>query len=280
MRSFVATLEENRVLAPHTFVLRLSGCEDLMDTRPGQFIMLRGQWGTDPLLPRAFSLLTVLDGGKVDVLVKGTGKAASLLEHALPGAKFHVLGPLGSTFPEPAADRVDWYIAGGVGLAPLMMQAELAARQGLAHRATRFYGGRADQDLVLLDDIAATGVEMVLATEDGSKGRQGYVTAAVDAALDARSESGDPLPTLMACGPEPMLEAVARLAHRRGVPAYLSLEGEMACGIGACLACAVPCRSKPYRYTCKDGPVIALDELAGPYGPPVASLETGEEVGQ
>jgi len=267
MRSIVATLEENRSLAPHTFVLRLSGCEELAETAPGQFVMLRGQWGSDPLLPRAFSLLTVLDGGRVDILVKGTGKAASLLEQSLPGARFDVLGPLGTTFPEPSADRVDWYVAGGVGLAPLMMQAELAAERGCANVATMFYGGRSATDLVLLDDIARTGVEIALATEDGSRGRKGYVTDAVSAALDARPADA-PLPTLMACGPEPMLEAVAALAHRRGLPAYLSLEGEMACGIGACLACAVPCNSKPFRYTCKEGPVLPLSDLAGPYGPP------------
>ena len=72
-------------------------------------------------------------------------------------------------------------------------------------------------------------------------------------------------PTLLACGPDPMLLAVARLAHAKQLPAYLSLEGEMACGIGACLACAVPCKSRPFRYTCKHGPVLPLEDLAGPY---------------
>jgi dihydroorotate dehydrogenase electron transfer subunit len=259
-----ATLIDNIVLAPKTFVLRLGGCEALSGTLPGQFVMISGEaWGTDPLLPRAFSLLSVRPGGEVDMLVKTTGKASALLEHALPGAAFHVLGPLGKAFPEPRADRHDWLIAGGVGLAPLMMQAALAGELGVGSTQTMFYGGRAAADLVLTDDVIATGAGLVLATEDGSRGHRGYVTAAVDAALDARGDQ--PPPTLMACGPEPMLEAVAQLAHRRGVPAYLSLEGEMACGVGACLVCAVPCKSKPYRYTCVEGPVFELSDLAGPY---------------
>jgi dihydroorotate dehydrogenase electron transfer subunit len=69
----------------------------------------------------------------------------------------------------------------------------------------------------------------------------------------------------MACGPDPMLIATARLARARGTPCWLSLEGEMACGIGICLACAVPCRGRPFRYTCVDGPVLPLDELEGEY---------------
>jgi dihydroorotate dehydrogenase electron transfer subunit len=264
MERIRAQLVENRVLAPHTFVHRYAGCEALAETLPGQFIMLSGEaWGTDPLLPRAFSLLSILPGGEVEVLIKTTGKASALLETALPGAVFTLLGPLGNAFPTPSSDRTDWYIAGGVGLAPLMMQAILAGRLGCGSAATMFYGGRSSADLVLLDDIKATGAGLVLATEDGSAGHAGYVTVAVESALDAADAPSTP--TLMACGPEPMLEAVARLAHRRGLPAHLSLEGEMACGIGACLVCAVPCKSRPFRYTCVEGPVFALDDLAGPY---------------
>ena len=259
-----AQLIENRILAPHTFVHRYGGCEALAQTLPGQFVMLSADdWGTDPLLPRAFSLLSVLPGGEVEVLIKTSGKASARLESALAGARFTLLGPLGTTFPAPSPERSDWYVAGGVGLAPLMMQARLAKRIGCADRAAMFYGGRSSSDLVLLDDIAATGVRLALATEDGSAGYAGYVTGAVEAALDAPDAGSSP--TLMACGPEPMLLAVARLAHRRGLAAYLSLEGEMACGIGACLVCAVPCRSRPFRYTCVEGPVFGLDELAGPY---------------
>ncbi|MCG8420966.1 MAG: dihydroorotate dehydrogenase electron transfer subunit [Proteobacteria bacterium] len=262
-----ATLVENRSLAPHTFVLRLSGCEALTDTLPGQFVMLAGDdWGTDPLLPRAFSLLAVSPealAGHVDILIKTTGKASQRLERALPGAGFRLLGPLGRPFPAPQPERRDFLIAGGVGLAPLMMQARRAASMGLARRSTMFYGGRSARDLVLTDEIEQTGVNLVLATEDGSRSRRGFVTDAVNAALARTSRQGKP--TLLACGPEPMLEAVARLAHNHKVRAYLSLEGEMACGIGACLACAVPCATRPYRYTCVDGPVFDLAELRGPY---------------
>ncbi len=260
----LATLVDNIVLAPKTFVLRLGGCEALGETLPGQFVMIAGaDWGNDPLLPRAFSLLAIHPGGVVDILAKTQGKASAIMEQAKPGARFQLLGPLGGTFPAPEASRTDWLVAGGVGLAPLMMHAVRAQAMGLAAQVTMFYGGRSASDLVLQDDVRAAGAALVLATEDGSAGTKGYVTVPLEAALDARGSA--PPPTLMACGPEPMLEAVAQLAHRRGLPAYLSLEGEMACGVGACLVCAVPCKTRAFRYTCVEGPVFSLDDLAGRY---------------
>ena len=268
----VVPLAAHLPLGPGTFALRFSGCDFLAGTLPGQFVMLRAQdWGTDPLLPRAFSLLDVRTAGggtEVDILIKASGKASRMLEHALPGARFSLLGPLGTSFPEPSPARRDWLIAGGVGLAPLYMHARRAQDMGLAGQVTLFYGGRSAADLVMLEDLARTGCEVVLATEDGSRGARGYVTDAVERAFDAASPAaaGPPV-SLMACGPDPMLVATAALARRRRVPCHLSLEGEMACGIGICLACAVPCRGRPFRYTCVDGPVLPLDELAGRFAP-------------
>jgi dihydroorotate dehydrogenase electron transfer subunit len=258
MATFTATLLENERLAPKTFVLHLAGCEPLEACRPGQFVMLRGQWGRDPLLPRAFSVMAVHDDGVAEILVKTIGRGTALLETALPGSRFQVLGPLGSSFPAPSPDRTDWLVAGGVGLAPLLFQLE----SELATRTRLFYGGRSAADLVLLGRLARTGATIHLASDDGTLGARGRVTALLEGKLGARA--GD-APTLLACGPDPMLQAVARLARARRLKTYLSLEGEMACGIGICLGCAVPCVSKPYRYTCTDGPVLDLDDLRGPY---------------
>ncbi len=259
-------LAENRELVPGTFVLTFRGGEFLARARPGQFVMVRGlDWGLDPLLPRAFSLLEVAPGGEVGLLVKTTGKASRLLERSKPGAHFSLLGPLGRGFPEPSRDRQDWLVAGGVGLAPLLMYARAATEAGLRGQITAFYGGRSARDLVLLDELTAASGRVELATEDGSRGARGRVTAPLEQALSALDRTEAP-PTLFACGPEPMLEAVARIAHKAGVPAYLSLEGEMACGVGACLVCAVRCHGpRPFRYACTDGPVFDLADLAGRY---------------
>lgn len=263
----LAELAEHIHLGGDSFILRFEDAKFLSAARPGQFVMLRGEdWGADPILPRAFSLLSVEPSGRADVLVKAAGKASQLLAVARPGAHFSILGPLGNWLEDPGDATLDWLVAGGVGLAPLYMYARRAAELGRAGRLTMFYGGRRARDLVLLDEVAATGVEIRLATEDGSRGLRGYVTAAVDKALGEHKAT----PRLIGCGPDPMLEATARLARRRGLECLLSLEGEMACGVGACLACAVRCRPderdpRPFRYACVDGPVFDLRSLSPSY---------------
>src|SRR5215471_8498132 len=150
MHYFDARIAENRSLGGGYFVLRLGGCESLGAAKPGQFVMIRGDWERDPLLPRAFSLLSVGPSGRADILAKTVGRGTALLERALPGARLSVLGPLGSSFPEPRPDTLDLLVAGGVGLPPLYMQAELAAQRQVVERCELLYGGRGRADLVLL----------------------------------------------------------------------------------------------------------------------------------
>ncbi len=221
--------------------------------------MIRGAWGRDPLLPRAFSLLAVGPGGTADILAKTVGRGTALLERALPGAEVDVLGPLGSNFPEPQADTTDLLVAGGVGLPPLYMQAAVAADRRQVARSEMIYGGRGGDDLVLLREMEAMGLNLFLTTENGAVGTKGLVTKALEARLE--HHRGTPI-RVMGCGPNAMLWAVARLARDKGVPCFISLEEQMACGIGVCLGCAIPARSRPYRYVCSNGPVFdAADVL-------------------
>jgi dihydroorotate dehydrogenase electron transfer subunit len=270
MRYFQARISENRVLGGGYFVLRLANCSSLSAAKPGQFVMIRGAWGRDPLLPRAFSLMSVdASGGTADVLAKTVGRGTALLERALPGAEVDVLGPLGTNFPEPRADTVDLLVAGGVGLPPLYMQGELAAARSLASRSELLYGGRGANDLVLLHEMETMGLALHLTTEDGTVGTQGLVTRALEARLDKHRGARV---RVMGCGPNAMLWAVARLARDRDVPCFISLEEQMACGIGVCLGCAIPARSRPYRYVCSNGPVFdaadVLDVKPGAPPPP------------
>ena len=258
MRYFKAKISENRVLGGGYFVLRMVDCAGLASAKPGQFIMIRGAWGRDPLLPRAFSLLAVGTGGTADILAKTVGRGTALLERALPGAEVDVLGPLGSTFPEPRADTTDLLVAGGVGLPPVYMQGALAADRRLAGRSEMLYGGRAAQDLVLLPEMEAMGLAVHLTTEDGSAGTKGLVTRALEARLERHRGAAV---RVMGCGPNAMLWAVARLAKAQGVPCFISLEEQMACGIGVCLGCAIPARSRPFRYVCSNGPVFEAGDV-------------------
>lgn len=277
MRYFEARVSQNRSLGGGYFVLQLDGCQALADSQPGQFVMVRGDWERDPLLPRAFSLLSVGADGQAAILAKTVGRGTALLERLLPGAPLSVLGPLGSRFPAPSPESLDLLVGGGVGIPPIYMQAEVAGRRGLAQRSEVIYGGRGQQDLVLLSEMRGFGVGLFLTTEDGSEGRRGLVTAELESRLahhgaDAGGSrrlravgagEGGPRSGLriMACGPNAMLWAVARIARDRGVPCFISVEEQMACGIGVCLGCAVPARSRPFRYVCKEGPVFDASDV-------------------
>jgi len=257
MNFFEARVTAREDLAPGYFVLRLGGCTALAGALPGQFVMVRGDWGRDPLLPRAISLHEVGAGGSAALLVRAVGRGTGLLSRLGAGAALKVLGPLGTAFPVPAAGRHDLLVAGGCGVPPIYFQAARAAAAGLADHVEVFLGGRTAQDLPYAAEIERLGVRLQLTTDDGSRGRRGFVTAALEARLD---EMGG-RPHLIACGPDPMLQAVARLARQRGLPCQVSLEAAMACGLGVCLGCAVPARSRPFVYVCTDGPVFDAGEV-------------------
>ena len=258
MRYFEARVARNESLSGGYFRLSLAGCHPLAASRPGQFVMLRGDWERDPLLPRAFSLLSVGSDGEAAILAKTVGRGTALLERAGVGARISVLGPLGTAFPAPSPDVIDLLVGGGVGIPPIYLQAAAAARAGLAPRSEILYGGRRTADLVLLEEMTAFGVGLHLATEDGTTGRHGRITAELEARLAVHA--GKPV-RIMACGPNAMLWAIGRIARERQIPCFISVEEQMACGIGVCLGCAVPARSRPFRYVCKDGPVFDAADI-------------------
>lgn len=233
---------------------------DFSSVVPGQFVMLRGEWGRDLINGRAFSILDVEGPRRFSILGKVLGRGTTLMHAMEEGASLTCTGPLGGGFPSPTPQSKQLLVAGGVGLPPLLFHARRAAAAGLADSCVFFYGGRGQDELVLLDDLARTGVEAHLATDDGAVGHAGLVTAPLTTWLDAAQSLATV--SLLACGPTPMLAAVRKLGLARDVPSYLSLEEQMACGFGVCLGCAVPVTGdKPYRYCCTEGPVFLGSEL-------------------
>jgi dihydroorotate dehydrogenase electron transfer subunit len=253
MRFFTARLLESQDLGGAFSWLRLAGCSALAASRPGQFVMVRGAWGRDPLLPRAYSVLWA-SGDEAELLVHRVGRGSNLLAAARPGDAVTVLGPLGSVFPPPAAGELDMLVAGGCGVAPLYF----AARRGERGSFELLVGARTAAELVLLDRLADAGVVAHVATEDGTRGMRGLVTDLLGRRL---AEGSRRAARILACGPEGMLLAVREVARQHRLPCLLSVEAPMACGVGACLGCAVPARSQPYRYVCQEGPVFDAEEV-------------------
>ncbi|HYE88525.1 MAG TPA: hypothetical protein VEA16_19320, partial [Vicinamibacterales bacterium] len=133
-------------------------------------------------------------------------------------------------------------VAGGVGLAPFATLAETLAALGTP--TTLFYGARTAGELFYLEFFERLGITLALTTEDGGRGVKGRVTAPLEAALKSVGPAGA---MVYACGPEPMLEAVAKLAERYRQPSQVSVERVMGCGLGGCYSCVVPVKPASTR---------------------------------
>src|SRR5262245_3761983 len=265
-----AEVLSNTCLSPLYNVIALAAPEIAQQTQPGQFVMVKPTAGLDPLLRRPFSVFEIVRDptGRVlgvSLLNKRVGVGTSLLYDARPGDHIGCLGPLGRPFVPVDPPAEAWMVAGGVGLAPFVTLAEaLAARRT---SMTLFYGARTAADLYYADLFGALGARLVLTTEDGSQGERGRVSAPLERALNERRQTDDV--TIYACGPTPMMSAVARLAARAKRPAFASLEPVMGCGMGGCYSCVVPVRQGARSHfvrSCLDGPVfdataVVWDEL-------------------
>jgi dihydroorotate dehydrogenase electron transfer subunit len=261
----LAPVRFNRRLSPHYNVVALDAPEIGRLARPGQFVMLKPAAGNEPLLRRPFSIFEILrdaDGRStgITVLSKKVGISTTQLYEVADGARVACLGPLGRPFTLVNPPAEAWMVAGGVGLAPFATLAEALAPRGV--RCTLFYGGRSADDLFYLELFESLGASLVLATEDGTKGEHGRVTAPLARALASASS---PV-TLYACGPEPMLGAVARLAAAHRVRCEVSVERVMGCGMGGCYSCVIPVRGGDGRAhfvrSCTNGPVFDAAAIA------------------
>lgn len=252
MDYLVAEITEVAFPAPGCALIRFAGPRPVTG-EPGQFVMVRGDFGTDPILPRAFSLVEA--SGEGAILVRAIGKATRRLIALRPGDKLSVLGPLGRGFNGPEHGRRPVLVAGGMGVAPLLFFAERLAAG--AEPPIFLYGARTGAEFNLLRRLDKAS-RLVLATEDGSRGQKGLVT---DLLGQIVSDDG-PL-QLYACGPEAMLRAVSLAAGKSGIPCQIALESPMACGIGTCKGCAVEGHDGGYRYVCSDGPVFEAQEIFG-----------------
>ncbi len=227
--------------------------------KAGQFLSVRTNTTHSPLLRRPFGVHDV-DGERVSILVKIIGPGTEQLAAFKAGDTIDVLGPLGKGFDLPYDDTQALLVAGGIGIAPLLFTARKLMQKGVTG-VKLFFGGATNDDLPSLDRFGRFDVKNYIATEDGSFGTKGFVTALLDKALQTGFVRD---PKIFACGPPPMLEAVSNLAEKYSVPCQVSLENIMACGVGSCLGCVtevIDCDGKEgnghcYERVCAEGPVF------------------------
>ena len=275
LRDVEARVISNTRLSADYNVIALAAPDIAADARPGQFVMVKSGRGGDPLLRRPFSVFEVLRSNNhvegLTLLSKRIGVTTNILFEAVEGDTISCLGPLGRPFElvDPPAEA--WMVAGGVGLAPFATLAEALLARGT--KTTLFYGARSGAELFYLDWFASRGIRLVLATEDGSLGDRARITVPLERELGSRPASNSrPSADVMiyACGPEPMLEAVAHVASKFKRPSQVSVERTMGCGMGGCYSCVIPVRDSAagagsthhYVRSCIAGPVFRGDEIA------------------
>jgi dihydroorotate dehydrogenase electron transfer subunit len=224
--------------------------------QPGQFAHVRILPLKHALLRRPFSIFQA-SADILSILYKAVGQGTELLSRMQPGEELGMIGPLGHGFtvPQPGGET-PLLVAGGYGMAALYLLAQRSPQKGIV-----FVGGRRRVDILCEEEFKALGWEVRVTTEDGSHGEKGLVTHALQAELGRRA----PGRKLFACGPTPMLKAVGQLAAEFNLPAELSLDEHMCCGVGVCLTCVIPVKtggSWEYQRTCTEGPVFDAKQVA------------------
>ena len=232
------------------------------ELQPGQFVHVRVPALEKSALRRPFSVFDAADG-RVTILYKTVGRGTSALNAVKPGDEIAVMGPLGHGFPQKC-DGVPLLVGGGYGVAPLHFLAKRLQSRNLNNPNNRtiprlFIGGRSAADLLAVDKFKALGVEVFTATNDGSAGVKGLVTDPLDDELVKLREKGEKF-ELFACGPDPMLKAVAMRATGTGSKGWISMDRHMVCGVGACYAC-IQKTVRGNSRCCVEGPVFAAEDL-------------------
>ncbi len=255
----------NRRISDTYYRMGLSCPQGYDSAIPGQFVMLQVGSGKDPLLRRPFSIFRLIGPRDqtegIEVLYKIVGRGTRLLSQIVPNQLINILGPLGHGFVIDPNHRSFFLAAGGIGVAPIRFLADFLLEKGRSPRDCHvFIGGRNRQDLLCRDEFLNLGMAVTLTTDDGTAGDQCLVTDPLEAAAAAR-----PPDIIFACGPHGMLQCLAGIAKKHLIPCQVSIETVMACGMGACLGCAVqPSESANidrYLHVCVDGPVFDIERI-------------------
>lgn len=300
---FTATVKVNKKFGPRfyrlTLELRGEGAKAFSATKPGQFTELNLSSIAGPperqipddlqdavkrnvILRRPFSFSDVRikeDSTLIDIIYCAVGPATLRITTLKPYEKIKILGPLGNGFNIPDNKKNALLIAGGMGSPPIQHLGKALNQTHGEIYTLAFIGAKSKTDLPFegrLDEVASGigypvkafaqhGIESQIATDDGSAGFNGLVTSCVKEWLDNNEwQSRDVI--IFACGPEPMLEAVTKIAAEKNIDCQISMERRMGCGIGLCQSCAVECKAANsdetiYKLCCKDGPIFDANEV-------------------
>ncbi|MCZ6676597.1 MAG: dihydroorotate dehydrogenase electron transfer subunit [Candidatus Poribacteria bacterium] len=257
----------NEQVAQDHYLLRCACPEIARGALPGQFIhVLISQAGVlqaaSLLLRRPFTIFTV-EGEQISMLYQIIGEGTEVLSHLKPGDPLRVLGPLGNTFHIPLDLHPAIIVGGGAGIASLMLLAIALRKSGV--RTLGLVASMNRARLLSVAELKRIGVEMHIATDDGSVGHHGFVTEILTQILEQPHAHELSQPMIYACGPDGMLRAVTKIAQDYRIPTQLAMENRMGCAMGVCLGCVCKVRMPDggfeYQRVCTEGPVFNAAEI-------------------
>lgn len=244
-RLFKGQVIENIPLTENVYLISIKAPFRL-EAKPGQFFIIRVNQRLDPLLGRPFSIFD-LEEETVKFLYRVKGKGTKILSKSAKGEELKLTGPLGRWYPFPKDEFI--VIAGGIGIASVFYLIKK-----FPNRAYLFYGAREKNEIFFNEELKNLSKKTFISTECGFMDYKGLVT-------EVFKEYGLHLNLpIYACGPMVMLGELKKLLTDRPLPCYVAVEERMACGIGACLGCAIETKDG-YRRVCTDGPVFPIGDL-------------------
>ncbi len=255
---------EQREVSPGVYRTLLTGGEIARESVAGQFVNLQVSPTTDPLLRRPFSVHAVYpERGVYSLLYVVVGRGTQLLRQIPAGEKVSVVGPLGRGFGlGDSPDDEHIVVAGGCGAAPLHFLCDALCDKWGCEKVTVLAGGRSKNAVLCEAEFREHGVEVGVATDDASYGYAGFVTQLLEEQLRSTNCELQRI-RVYSCGPHAMMREVARICHEAGVAScQVSLENNMACGLGVCVGCVQKIRGaesskskvESHQCTCAGGP--------------------------
>jgi dihydroorotate dehydrogenase electron transfer subunit len=282
MIQVTSKIVSNKRMTENCWRVALDSPQIASEVKPGQFIHVKAGGKSGPLFRRPFSVFRHVplkgDHLGIEIVYKVIGTGTSVMTGLRKGDSLDLIGPLGRGFELDRSKSVQVVIAGGTGAACLFLLSEEISKAGLPLKV--LLGADTKTSVLLKKEYASLNGEVMVSTDDGTYGFHGFVTQMLDQGLREGKISTDCV--VYSSGPEPMLKALASVCQKYRIPAQVSVERHMMCGIGACLACvckvdpdhisknrdlgsshiqSIPDREFGYALVCKDGPVFDMNEV-------------------
>jgi dihydroorotate dehydrogenase electron transfer subunit len=258
MKHFISKIRSNVPVSDSFYELTLSWDDAQAAPLPGQFCTIRVSDFTSPLLRRPFAFSRYDAKNNVaSVLYKKRGAATALLAGKAAGDSVDIIGPLGNDFLRPITGIAGtvYLVAGGTGLGPVLFTG--ITLQEMKRRFVMVLGCRTASQVPRTGSLSS--VKALLCTDDGSEGVRGTPLDYL-ATVTQRDSAGG---AVCACGPLPLLQGCHEWAEKRGIPCFVSMEQVMACGVGACMGCAVRVKDADgFARACTEGPVFDSKRIA------------------